>query len=233
MTADEARSYHALQVRAFAEAGADLVTAITMTNTDEAIGVVAAAQAAGLAGRDLVHGGDRRCRSPRASALGRCHRRRGRRHRRLPGVLHGQLRPPDALRPRARSGGALDRADQGHPGQRVAALARRAGRGRGARRRRRRASWPSSTGRCAVRHPGHRGGGWLLRHEPRARRAGRHARASAGERCPSGGTPPSSPGRGALDGLVRPTQGSRPLDGQSSSCTVGARPSGAAPAPSS
>lgn len=48
MTASEARSYHALQARAFAEAGADLVTAITMTYAAEAIGVAEAARAAGL-----------------------------------------------------------------------------------------------------------------------------------------------------------------------------------------
>jgi S-methylmethionine-dependent homocysteine/selenocysteine methylase len=48
MTVSEARSYHALQARAFAEAGADLVTAITMTYAAEAIGVAEAARAAGL-----------------------------------------------------------------------------------------------------------------------------------------------------------------------------------------
>ncbi len=48
MTVAEARNYHAPQVRAFADAGADLVTAITMTNVEEAIGVAAAARAAGM-----------------------------------------------------------------------------------------------------------------------------------------------------------------------------------------
>jgi S-methylmethionine-dependent homocysteine/selenocysteine methylase len=48
MTASEARSYHALQARAFAEAGADLVTAITMTYAAEAIGVAEAARSAGI-----------------------------------------------------------------------------------------------------------------------------------------------------------------------------------------
>jgi S-methylmethionine-dependent homocysteine/selenocysteine methylase len=48
MTASEARSYHALQARAFVEAGADLVTAITMTYAAEAIGVAEAARSAGL-----------------------------------------------------------------------------------------------------------------------------------------------------------------------------------------
>ncbi|MGD8710747.1 MAG: homocysteine S-methyltransferase family protein, partial [Ectothiorhodospiraceae bacterium] len=48
MTAEEAESYHARQVRVFAEAGADLATAITMTNTAEAVGIVRAAGDAGL-----------------------------------------------------------------------------------------------------------------------------------------------------------------------------------------
>ena len=48
MSADEAAAYHALQARAFADAGADLMTAITMTYSAEAIGVVRAAAAVGL-----------------------------------------------------------------------------------------------------------------------------------------------------------------------------------------
>lgn len=48
MTAVAAKSYHSLQARAFASAGADLVTAVTMTYADEAIGVAQAVSAAGL-----------------------------------------------------------------------------------------------------------------------------------------------------------------------------------------
>ena len=47
MAVDEAAEYHARQARVLAEAGADLLTAITMTYPDEAIGVVEAARAAG------------------------------------------------------------------------------------------------------------------------------------------------------------------------------------------
>ena len=43
-----ARAYHAPQIHAFAAAGADFATAITMTNTGEAIGIVRAARAEGL-----------------------------------------------------------------------------------------------------------------------------------------------------------------------------------------
>lgn len=45
---DEAAAYHAPQIEAFAEAGADLVTVLTLTGTGEAVGVVRAARAVGL-----------------------------------------------------------------------------------------------------------------------------------------------------------------------------------------
>ncbi len=48
MSAEEAEAYHAPQVRAFAEAGADLVSAITMNYREEAIGIARAAHAVGL-----------------------------------------------------------------------------------------------------------------------------------------------------------------------------------------
>jgi S-methylmethionine-dependent homocysteine/selenocysteine methylase len=48
MSAEEAKRYHLLQARAFAEAGADLITSVTMTYVDEAIGIVEAARAVGL-----------------------------------------------------------------------------------------------------------------------------------------------------------------------------------------
>lgn len=48
MTADEAAGYHSVQIGSFAAAGADLVTVLTMSYSDEAIGVARAAQAAAL-----------------------------------------------------------------------------------------------------------------------------------------------------------------------------------------
>jgi homocysteine S-methyltransferase len=48
MSAEEAERYHAPQLRAFAAAGADMATAVTMTYVEEAIGIVRAARAAGL-----------------------------------------------------------------------------------------------------------------------------------------------------------------------------------------
>jgi S-methylmethionine-dependent homocysteine/selenocysteine methylase len=48
MDADEAEAYHRPQVEALAGAGVDLVTALTLTNPPEAIGVVRAAQASSV-----------------------------------------------------------------------------------------------------------------------------------------------------------------------------------------
>jgi homocysteine S-methyltransferase len=48
MSADQAAEYHATQIGQFAAAGADLVTAFTLTSPEEAAGVVLAAAAAGL-----------------------------------------------------------------------------------------------------------------------------------------------------------------------------------------
>lgn len=48
MTTAEAAAYHGLQARAFAEAGADMITATTMTYVEEAIGAARAAIAVGL-----------------------------------------------------------------------------------------------------------------------------------------------------------------------------------------
>jgi S-methylmethionine-dependent homocysteine/selenocysteine methylase len=48
MSMEAARAYHAHQIGAFAEAGADMVTAITMTNVAEAAGLARAAKLAGM-----------------------------------------------------------------------------------------------------------------------------------------------------------------------------------------
>lgn len=48
LSAEAAQKIHGVQINAFARSGVDLVTAVTMTHTGEAIGVVRAAQVAGL-----------------------------------------------------------------------------------------------------------------------------------------------------------------------------------------
>lgn len=48
MSIGQSRAYHSAQIRAFADAGADMVTAITMTNVEEAAGLALAARDAGM-----------------------------------------------------------------------------------------------------------------------------------------------------------------------------------------
>jgi S-methylmethionine-dependent homocysteine/selenocysteine methylase len=48
MTPEKAQRYHAVQIGTFADTTADQVTAITMSNANEAIGIVRAATAAGI-----------------------------------------------------------------------------------------------------------------------------------------------------------------------------------------
>jgi homocysteine S-methyltransferase len=48
MPAEEGEAYHSAQIRSFAAAGADMVSAITMTYAEEAIGIARAAKAAGI-----------------------------------------------------------------------------------------------------------------------------------------------------------------------------------------
>jgi S-methylmethionine-dependent homocysteine/selenocysteine methylase len=48
LSADEARAYHSTQIGTFADTAADMVTALTMTYADEAIGITRAATDAGL-----------------------------------------------------------------------------------------------------------------------------------------------------------------------------------------
>ncbi|WP_116999378.1 homocysteine S-methyltransferase family protein [Desertimonas flava] len=48
MSAAEAAAHHGLQARAFAEAGAEMISAVTMTYADEAIGITRAADAVSL-----------------------------------------------------------------------------------------------------------------------------------------------------------------------------------------
>ena len=51
----EAEAYHAWQIGVFADAGADLVSAVTLTNVNEAIGVTRAAEGRRHAMRDFLH----------------------------------------------------------------------------------------------------------------------------------------------------------------------------------
>ena len=122
------RTTTAPQVAAFAEAGADLVTALTLTDAGEAIGVVRGRARRGLpvaVGFTVETDG----RLPDGTTLRRRDRATSTRTG-AAGVLPGQLRPPDPRRARPRRRRRLARAHPRPPGQRLDAEPRRARRGR-------------------------------------------------------------------------------------------------------
>ena len=135
MSAEEAEAYHARQVGAFAETDADLVSALTMTYRRGGARHRPSRRRGRHARGDLVHGRDRRAPAERAAAR-RGDRAGGRGNGRGAALLHDQLRPPDALRAGAGGWRRVARADPRHPGKRLEAEPRRAGRAGPAGRRR-------------------------------------------------------------------------------------------------
>ena len=118
MSAEEAEAYHAARSRSSPTTDADLVTAITMTYAAEAIGIARAAATAGHAGRDLVHGRDRRPAADRPAARRGDRRRSTRRPDGAPAYFMINCAHPTHFARGARGGGAVARADPRHPGER-------------------------------------------------------------------------------------------------------------------
>ncbi len=119
MSPEEAQAYHAVQIGAFRDADADMVTAITMTNASEAIGVVRAAQAAGMPvaiSFTLETDG----RLPTGQALKEAIVEVDEATAELSGLLHDQLRPSDPFRCHPRARQRVDAAHPRHPRQRLA-----------------------------------------------------------------------------------------------------------------
>ena len=106
LSAEAAQEYHSTQINTFAGTEADMVTAITMTYADEAIGIARAAREAGMP-VVLSFTVETDGRLPCGQGLGRGDRGGRRRHRRLRRLLHDQLRAPDPLRRRPRRRGTL------------------------------------------------------------------------------------------------------------------------------
>ena len=125
MAASEAAAYHGLQARAFAEAGAAMISAITMTYPDEAIGIVRAATVVNL-GAVISFTVETDGRLPCGLSIAEAIERRRAGHRQRPRVLHAQLRAPHALPRPPRRRRRLDDAHQGRPRQRLPAQPRRA-----------------------------------------------------------------------------------------------------------
>ena len=149
-----------------------MVTAITMTYVEEAIGVARARPARRPAGRHLLHAGDRRA-APERPDAGRGDRAVRLGDRRRARLLHDQLRPPDPLRGRA-GRRAVARAHPRPARERLHPLARRARRGDRARRGR------PDRPRRPLRRPHRRAAAAerarrLLRHRPSPRRGDRRS----------------------------------------------------------
>ena len=125
MTADEAAHYHAFQIGVLRDAGADLVSAFTMTNANEAQGVALAAKDANMPcviSFTVETDGRLPSGETLAEAIESC--RCG--DRRRPRLLHDQLRPPNAFRSCARCGQRLDEAHSRDSRQLIALQPRRA-----------------------------------------------------------------------------------------------------------
>ena len=108
LSAAEAEAYHSTQIGTFADTAADMVTAITMTYAEEAIGVARAAAKAGLPSA-ISFTVETDGRLPNGQALARGDRAGRRRDGRGSRLLHDQLRAPDPLRGRPRGRRAVGR----------------------------------------------------------------------------------------------------------------------------
>ena len=131
LSAADAEAYHSTQIGTFADTAADMVTAITMTYADEAIGVARAAAKAGLPSA-ISFTVETDGRLPNGQALGEAIEQVDAETDVRSRVLHDQLRPPDPLRGRPRGRRALGDAHRRPAHQRVDEEPRGAGRGDGA-----------------------------------------------------------------------------------------------------
>jgi len=132
LSASAARDYHSTQIATFSDTAADMVTAITMTYADEAVGVTRAAMEAGMPvaiSFTLETAGN----LPQRSGAGRGRRgsRPGDRGRAR--VPHDQLRAPHSLRRGARGERAVAGAHPRAARECLHQEPRRAGRGHRAR----------------------------------------------------------------------------------------------------
>jgi hypothetical protein len=104
-------AFHARQVEIFAEAGADMVSAATMTNTPEAIGIVRAAKGVGMPVA-ISFTVETDGYLPTGETLGQAIHIVDVSDGRIPGLFHDQLRPSDPFRGCAGGRRSVDGADR-------------------------------------------------------------------------------------------------------------------------
>ena len=171
MSPEEAQAYHSQQVRIFADEEVDMISAITMTNVNEAIGIAQAAQEAGLPvviSFTVETDGN----LPTGDSLGKAINIVDRATGNGPAYYMINCAHPTHYREQAPVGRAVGRAHRRHARQRVADQPRRAGQRDRTRRRRsrrvrppvRRHPFPAEADERARR---------LLRHRPSPHRADR------------------------------------------------------------
>ena len=168
MSAQEAADYHGEQIRVFAGTEADMVSAFTMNYAEEAIGIANAAKKSGMPvviSFTLETDGKLPTGQTLKDAIDadRC------RDRQRAGLLHDQLRAPDAFRGCARCGRSLGEANTRPARQCLAAQSRRARSGQGSRYRRSGRARPSAW-RAARAHAASHRARRLLRHRSPPRR---------------------------------------------------------------
>jgi S-methylmethionine-dependent homocysteine/selenocysteine methylase len=133
LSAEAAQQYHSTQIGTFADTAADMVTAITMTYADEAIGIARAAAAAGIPSA-ISFTVETDGRLPSGQALGEAIEQVDRETGEGPSYYMIKLRPPDALRVGARARKRMAGAGRGPARECVHPKPRGARRGGGARR---------------------------------------------------------------------------------------------------
>ena len=167
MSAAEAAAYHGLQARSFAEAGAHMMSAITMTYAEEAIGVARAAAAVGLPAV-ISFTVETDGRLPSGQTLGDAIAQVDDASRVAPAYYMVNCAHPTHFSSAARRRRTLAGPGTRCASQRLTPQPRRARRGH------RTGPWRHRRARRALRRPGlddrPAGGRRVLRHRPRARR---------------------------------------------------------------
>ena len=165
MTSQDAADYHSLQARAFAAAGAQMMTAVTMTYAEEAIGIADAATAEGLP-VVISFTTETDGRLPSGQELGEAIAEVDEATDGSPAYFMVNCAHPTHFAGSPRGRELLARAGEGGSRQRLEEEPCGAQRGRGAGPwRRRRAG--AALRRAAPDPPGHAGRRWLLRHRRR------------------------------------------------------------------
>lgn len=116
MDAGEAEAYHSGQITSFAESGADMVTAVTLTSINEAVGIVRAAERQKIPCA-ISFTVETNGRLVKGETLQQAIETVDHETKRISRVFQDQLRPSGALRSSVGQEGGLDQAHLRHQSQ--------------------------------------------------------------------------------------------------------------------